>query len=61
MLNETLLLVAGEASHHSFSGPRPFKGEGAAHFFGDIARLVIGQMVLTPQFGCGGDDRFEAL
>src|SRR6266567_8204121 len=55
-LNEPLLLVAGEASHHSFSGPGPFQGEGAADFFRDIVRLVIGEVVLTPQFGSGPDD-----
>jgi hypothetical protein len=39
--------------------PRPCKREDAAHFFGDIARLVIGEVVLTPELRRGRDMVFR--
>jgi hypothetical protein len=57
MADEPSLLMTGQASHPSFSCLRPFRRQCPAHFFGHIVRLIVGEVVLTPEFLGGGNDR----
>jgi hypothetical protein len=60
ILNEPPFLIAGETCHDSLSLLRLFEDQRASDFFRHIARLIIGEMMLPPEFLGGGDDRFEA-
>src|SRR5262249_23554083 len=44
---------------HALPRRRPGNGEGTSDFLGDIACLIIGQMILAPEFEGLGDDPIE--
>ena len=52
MRDQALLFGPGEAGNHALPRGRPGKGQGAPDFLGDVARLIIGQMILPPDFEC---------
>ena len=40
---------------------RPSDGQGPPHSFGDVARLIIGEVIPPPEFQGIGDDRVELI
>src|SRR5262249_61111587 len=44
------LFGPGEAGNPALPRRRPGNGEGAPDLLGDIARLIIGQMIFAPEF-----------
>jgi hypothetical protein len=56
MADESPFFLTGKARHDALTLLRPFKRQGAAHFLGHIAGLVVGEMVGSPEFGRGGNE-----
>jgi hypothetical protein len=52
MSDEAFFLVPRESGSRARAGVRPLNGQGAAHFLGHVAGLVIREVILTPEL-CG--------
>ena len=59
--NQVLLFGTGETGDHAVARGRPGDGQGAPHFFRDVARLIIGEVIPPPQFEGVRDDRVETI
>ena len=57
---QLVLEQVAEESGQALRG-RPFKGERTSHLFDDILRLVIGEVIATPQLLGGGDGTLQIL
>ena len=58
--DELAFLLTAESGDDTRARFRPFDGKCAPHFLGDIAGLIVSEVVLTPNVFAGGDDRCEA-
>jgi hypothetical protein len=54
--DELALLVSGESRHNSRARLGPCDGQSTPHFLGDIVCLIIGEVILPPEFLSRGDD-----
>jgi hypothetical protein len=59
-LDEPLFFITGQALNDALANFYPFYSEGAPDFLGHIPCLIVGEMVLPPEFGRRGNQRFKA-
>jgi hypothetical protein len=56
MRNESVLFISRQTGDHPLTGCGPLNLQGPADFLGDIPTLIIGEMVLSPEFLCSLND-----
>ena len=61
MGDELRFFLARESGDHPLPNFRPFNRKCTSYLLGNVVRLVVGKVMLTPQFFCGVDDAPEAL
>jgi hypothetical protein len=59
MGDQLAFLFSGEPGHDALSRLRPLDGQCPSDLFGHVVGLIIGEVVLAPEFCGGRNDRFQ--